>query len=133
MAYTGCRINEAVHLEWKDIDVQQGVAWLYFKTENDLKTEGSQAPFGLPDKLIDVLCQWQTDKTCTWVFPNTRKQPEERRPGPSPIRPAASPRKKDWRRQRQLEAIPSFACNTWQGPLSDDNGTSPGPAAAHEC
>jgi integrase len=75
VAYTGCRINEALHLEWKDIDFQQGVAWLYFKTENDLKTEGSQAPFGLPDKLIDVLRQWQQDKTCTWVFPNTQKQP----------------------------------------------------------
>jgi integrase len=61
MAYTGCRINEAVHLEWQDIDWEKGVAWLFFKVENDLKTEGSQAPFGLPDKLLAILREWQTD------------------------------------------------------------------------
>ena len=31
-----CRFGEAVHLEWKDIDWDEGVAWLYFKIENDL-------------------------------------------------------------------------------------------------
>lgn len=31
VASTGCRINEAVDLEWKDIDFARGVAWLYFK------------------------------------------------------------------------------------------------------
>jgi integrase len=36
VAYTGCRINETIHLEWKDIDFDRGVAWLYFKVENDL-------------------------------------------------------------------------------------------------
>jgi integrase len=75
VAYTGCRINEAVHLEWKDIDWDQGVAWLYFKVENDLKTEGSQAPFGLPEKLLAVLREWEKEKTCSWVFPNSEKKP----------------------------------------------------------
>jgi integrase len=75
VAYTGCRINEAVHLEWKDIDWEKGVAWLYFKVENDLKTEGSQAPFGLPDRLVTILHEWQEEKTCTWVFPNTKRKP----------------------------------------------------------
>jgi len=75
MAYTGCRINEAVHLEWTDIDFEQGVAWLYFKVENDLKTEGSEAPFGLPDKLLAVLGEWEQEKTCPWVFPNSHKKP----------------------------------------------------------
>jgi integrase len=75
VAYTGCRINEAVHLEWQDIDFEQGVAWLYFKVENDLKTEGSQAPFGLPDPLLAVLREWEADKTCSWVFPNTEQKP----------------------------------------------------------
>ncbi|MBY0231773.1 MAG: site-specific integrase [Gemmataceae bacterium] len=75
VAYTGCRINEAIHLEWKDIDLARGVAKLYFKAESDLKTEDSQAPFGLPPRLIEVLRDWEKDKTCTWVFPNTRMKP----------------------------------------------------------
>jgi integrase len=75
VAYTGCRINEAIHLEWKDIDFDNGVAWLYFKVENDLKTEGSQAPFGLPPRLVAVLRDWEADRTCTWVFPNSQHKP----------------------------------------------------------
>lgn len=75
VAYTGCRINEAVHLEWKDIDWEKGVAFLYFKVESDLKTEGSQAPFGLPDHLIEVLRGWEKDRACSWVFPNTVMRP----------------------------------------------------------
>jgi integrase len=55
VAYTGCRINEAVHLEWTEIEWDKGIAWLYFKVENDLKTDGSQAPFGLPERLLAVL------------------------------------------------------------------------------
>jgi integrase len=75
VAYTGCRINEAVHLEWQDIDFDNGVAWLFFKVENDLKTEGSQAPFGLPPRLIEVLRDWEKDKTCSWVIPNSHEKP----------------------------------------------------------
>jgi putative mRNA 3-end processing factor len=75
MAYTGCRINEAIYLEWKDVNWDSGVAWLYFKVENDLKTEGSQAPFGLPDRLLAVLREWEKEKTCTWVFPNSSGKP----------------------------------------------------------
>jgi len=48
---------------------------LYFKVENDLKTEGSQAPFGLPDKLLAILREWEDDKTGTWVFPNSAGKP----------------------------------------------------------
>ena len=43
--------------------------------ENDLKTEGSEAPFGLPNALIEVLREWEADKTCGWVFPNSDKRP----------------------------------------------------------
>lgn len=75
IAYTGCRFGEAVHLEWKDIDFDKGVAWLFFKIENDLKTEGSQAPFGLPDRLVAILKEWQADATCSWVFPNNDHKP----------------------------------------------------------
>jgi integrase len=75
VAYTGCRINEAVHLEWEDVDFERGVAWLYFKAENELKTEGSQAPFGLPDRLLEVLREWEGEKSCSWVFPNSRGKP----------------------------------------------------------
>jgi integrase len=75
VAYTGCRINEAVYLEWHEIDWDRGVAWLHFKVENDLKTEGSQAPFGLPDRLLTVLREWEQDRTCTWVFPNSSGKP----------------------------------------------------------
>jgi integrase len=75
MAYTGCRSSEAVQLELKDTNFARGVAWLYFKVENDLKTEGSQAPFGLPDRLIEVLKDWKKDETCSWVFPNNKLKP----------------------------------------------------------
>jgi hypothetical protein len=54
-----------VHLEWHEIDFEKGVAWLHHKIENDLKTEGSAAPFGLPDKLITVLREWEKEKTCS--------------------------------------------------------------------
>jgi integrase len=75
MAYTGARINEAIHLEWEDIDWENSVAWLYFKIENDLKTVGSEAPFGLPDALVTALKEWKEMKTCEWVFPNADKKP----------------------------------------------------------
>jgi integrase len=75
IAFTGCRFGEAAHLEWQDIDWDNGIAWLYFKVDNDLKTEGSQAPFGLPEKLMAVLREWELDKICSWVFSNSRKTP----------------------------------------------------------
>ena len=75
MAYTGCRFGEAVHLEWKDGDWDASVAFLFFKIESDLKTEGSQAPFDLPDRLIGVLKDWKADETCGWVFPNNKQKP----------------------------------------------------------
>ncbi len=78
VAYTGCRFGEAAHLEWNDIDWERGIAWLFFKVENDLKTEGSQAPFGLPARLLAVLKEWHEDRCrvdCTWVFPNTERKP----------------------------------------------------------
>ncbi|MFO0881564.1 MAG: site-specific integrase [Gemmataceae bacterium] len=75
VAYTGCRLNEALHLEWQDVDFARGVAWLCYKVENDLKTAGSEAPFGLPDRLLDVIREWEKEKTCAWVFPNSRKKP----------------------------------------------------------
>ena len=56
-AYTGARIKEVLHLEWKDINWDKGVAWLNFKIENDLKTDSSAVPFGLPDRLLDVLAK----------------------------------------------------------------------------
>ena len=51
------------------------MAWLFFKVENDLKTEGSQAPFGLPTHFLEVLRAWEKDKTCSWVFPNSQHRP----------------------------------------------------------
>ena len=75
VAYTGARIKEALHVEWDDIDLDEGIAWLFFKVENALKTEGSEAPFGLPDCLVAVLREWQKERSCTWVFPNSVKKP----------------------------------------------------------
>src|SRR5690242_8890557 len=76
-------------LEWKDIDFDNGVAWLYFKTENDLKTEGSQAPFGLPERLLTVLRDWKDDPDridSSWVFANSKKKPwKGRAPGYRPF------------------------------------------------
>ena len=74
-AYTGCRIKEALHLEWTDLDLDGGIAWLRFKSEHALKTEGSEAPVGLSDVLIDVLRDWKTAATCNWVFPNKAGKP----------------------------------------------------------
>jgi integrase len=75
MAYTGARVREVLHLEWTEIDWGAGVAWLHFKIENDLKTDGSAAPFGLPNALMCVLCEWESKKTCKWVFPNGAGNP----------------------------------------------------------
>ncbi len=74
-AYTGARINEVLHLAWDDIDWHNGVAYLFFKIENDLKTEGSEAPFGLPDALIPILQDWKRYGTGPWVFPNSEGKP----------------------------------------------------------
>jgi integrase len=77
LAYTGCRFGEAVHLEWKDVDFERRVAWLYFKVENDLKTEGNQAPFGLPARLVEALREWERDRPegVSWVFANAEGRP----------------------------------------------------------
>jgi integrase len=75
VAYTGARIDEVIHLEWHDIEWNAGVAWLHHKIENELKTEDSAAPFGLPDKLITILREWEAEKTCSWVFPNSTGRP----------------------------------------------------------
>ena len=73
-AYTGARLEEVLFLAWNEIDFQQGVAWLNAKIENQLKTEGSEAPVGLSDELIKVLRAWERFRTCEWVFPNTHNQ-----------------------------------------------------------
>jgi integrase len=75
VAYTGARINEVIQLEWKDIDFEEGVAWLHHTVDRDLKTEASAAPFGLTAKLLAVLREWEAEKNCEWVFPNTSKKP----------------------------------------------------------
>ncbi|QDV35718.1 tyrosine-type recombinase/integrase [Tautonia plasticadhaerens] len=74
-AYTGARIGEVLHLEWDEIDWEAGIAWLNFKIEHDLKTEGAAAPIGLPDALIDNLRDWERHRTCRWVFPNAKQKP----------------------------------------------------------
>jgi len=56
----------------EDIDWDNGVAFLFFKVEHDLKTEGSQAPFGLPTG-HRVLRRVEEDETCSWVFPTRRR------------------------------------------------------------
>ena len=74
-AYTGVRIEEALFLEWSDIEWDVGVANISFKIEHGLKTEGSENPIGLSDELILVLRDWQKRQTCNWVFPNKRNRP----------------------------------------------------------
>lgn len=75
-AYTGCRIREALFLDWeKGIDLERGIAWLRHKPGNRLKTAGSAAPIGLPDALVRVLREWQREQTCGWVFPNQSGRP----------------------------------------------------------
>lgn len=69
LAYTGCRIDEVLHLEWHEANLEEGVAFLHHKRDHTLKTESSVAPFGMSDRLIEVLREWQTEKTCSWVFP----------------------------------------------------------------
>ena len=74
-AYTGVRIEEALFLEWTDIEWDVGVANISFKIEHGLKTEGSENPIGLSDELTLVLRDWQRHQTCNWVFPNKRNRP----------------------------------------------------------
>jgi integrase len=74
-AYTGARVGEVLHLEWDEIEWEAGIAWLNFKIEHDLKTEGAEAPIGLSDALIERLRDWQEHRTCHWVFPNAAQKP----------------------------------------------------------
>jgi integrase len=74
-AYTGFRIEEALYLEWSDIDWETGTANINFKIDHDLKTQASDNPIGLPDVLIGVLRRWEGRKTCEWIFPNSRQRP----------------------------------------------------------
>lgn len=75
-AYTGCRIKEAIFLAWdRDVDLEKGVVWLRHKAANQLKTASSAAPVGLPDALVAALREWQKEKTCAWVFPNSSGKP----------------------------------------------------------
>jgi integrase len=75
IAYTGARINEAIHLEWDDFNWEHGVVWLRHKAEHDLKTDAAAAPLGLPDALVRILREWEKMKTCRWVFPNSDGKP----------------------------------------------------------
>ena len=50
-AYSGVRIEEALYLEWSDIDWETGTANVNFKIDHDLKTQASDNPIGLPDLL----------------------------------------------------------------------------------
>lgn len=84
-AYTGVRIEEALYLEWSDIDWETGTANINFKIDHDLKTEGSGNPIELPSVLIGVLRRWEGKKTCGWVFPNGRQRPWTG--GPSGMKP----------------------------------------------
>jgi len=75
-AYTGCRIKEAIFLAWdRDVDLEKGIAQLRHKQANQLKTQSSAAPVGLPDVLVEVLREWRQEKTCAWVFPNSSGKP----------------------------------------------------------
>jgi integrase len=75
-AYTGARIGEALHLEWHEVQEDDRVAFLTHKDGHDLKTEGSEAPIGLPDVLVAVLRQWRAlRKEAGFVFPNTAGRP----------------------------------------------------------
>lgn len=38
-----------------------------------LKTDGSEAPVGLADPLLEVLREWKVKQRCSWVFPNLKK------------------------------------------------------------
>jgi integrase len=76
VAYTGCRIKEAIFLDWeKDINWEESIAYLRHKPDNRLKTIAAEAPVGMPDKLVAVLREWEKDRTCAWVFPNSSGKP----------------------------------------------------------
>ena len=75
VAYTGARIGEVLHLEWTEIDLTLGIARLNWKIEHGLKTQGSEAPVGLPDALVRILGEWMQLQRCRWVFPNANGNP----------------------------------------------------------
>ena len=74
-AYTGARIGEILHLKWTDIDFDEGIALFNWTPEHRVKTEGSEAPVGLPDALLEVLREWKKHQKCQWVFPNEADMP----------------------------------------------------------
>jgi integrase len=74
-AHTGVRVDEVLHLGWKEIDFDAGIALVNFKVEHHLKTESSEARVGLAEPLLAVLRCWKEQATCSWVFPNSRMRP----------------------------------------------------------
>ena len=86
VAYTGVRLGEALYLEWKDLDLDAGVANISFKIEHGLKTESSANYVGLPDVLVSVLTDWKNQRSCDWVFPNAVGHPwSGGQPGTKPL------------------------------------------------
>ena len=74
-AYTGARIGEILHLKWTDLDFDEGIAIFNWTPQHRVKTEGSEAPVGMADVLVEVLREWQKHKKCEWVFPNEANMP----------------------------------------------------------
>ena len=131
-AYTGVRIEEALFLEWDDIDWRAGVANINFKVEHDLKTQGSENPIGLPDALIEVLREWEAHKTCNWVFPNTRRRPwTGGSPGSKHIDQLKALAVRAGVTSCDMEDVPAHAGDPREAVVRPRRRAGPGPIAAH--
>ena len=73
------RRGEILRLRREDIDFENGAIYVVdrggesfgdFADRDGLKTEGSEAPVGMPDHLHSVLKKWLENNPSQWVFPN---------------------------------------------------------------
>jgi integrase len=77
-AYTGMRKMEILRLRREDVDLENNIIYVVdragethgdFTDRDGLKTGGSEAPIGMPDRLSAVLEEWLSASLSDWVFP----------------------------------------------------------------
>lgn len=75
-AFTGMRVSEILGLQWRDIDLEEGVVHLRRGVVNQqvtpLKTAGSKRPHPIPPEVVTALSDWKQETSYSqpehWVF-----------------------------------------------------------------
>jgi integrase len=71
IAHTGCRKNEALHLQVVDVDLQAGFISIVDRAGSRLKTLGSARRVPIAPALAEDLRGWIPQAASEWLFPNT--------------------------------------------------------------